>query len=342
MSQRKLGRGLGSLLQQTRGKGKPKSAEKGAQAAKGRSAGKAAGKKPAASDSPAAVEIEKLAGSGQIVEMPLGLVQPNPYQPRLTFDPSELDALKVSIDREGVLQPVLVRPDPAGTDGYQLVAGERRFRACRELGRESVPAIVVDVPDDRLLELALIENLHREDLNPVDTAKAFQGLIEARKWTQDALAKYLGLSRPAVSNTLRLLDLPDSIQRALERGQIQVGHAKVLLSVTNPVEQKQLFDRIAEDRLTVRELQEARDDLPDPLSADAIVANAKGRQRGRNKAGRAKSPSVRALEQELTEILGTKVTIDEKRGKGKGSVKIEFYSAEDFEQIRRLLVAGAD
>jgi ParB family chromosome partitioning protein len=349
MSQRKLGRGLGSLLQQTRGRSKTAGSEdtkKAARRANQKDDAKTAANTVEAPEpdgageaaTTAAGEIEQeLAARGSIHELELGRIEPNPFQPRRSFDPAELDALKTSIDREGVLQPVLVRPGP--NDGFQLVAGERRFRASRELGRETIPAIVVEVEDDRLLELALIENLHREDLNPIDTARAFQGLIEARKWTQEKLAKHLGLGRPTVSNTLRLLDLPENIQRALERGQIQMGHAKVLLSVTDSVEQMQLFDRIAENRMSVRELEDAVDDLPEPAVGEDGASGA-GRRKGRKKAGRKKSAGARAMEEELCEALGTKVTIEEK--KGKGVVKIEFYSPDDFEHIRALLMAALD
>ena len=342
MSQRKLGRGLGSLLQQTRGRSKASGSEdpkKPARKAKKKAAKKAAAADDKApDDSASAREIEdELATSGPIREIALGSIEPNPFQPRLTFDPAELDALKTSIEREGVLQPVLVRRGPE--KGFQLVAGERRFRASRELGREPIPAIVVAVEDDRRLEVARIENLPREALNPIDTARAFQGLLEARKWTQEKLAKHLGLGRPTVSNTLRLLDLPESIQRALERGQIQVGHAKVLLSVTDPREQMQLFDRIAEDRMSVRELEEVVGDLPEPaLAADGTQGG--GRKRGRKNAARKKRAGARASEAELSETLGTKVTVEEK--KGKGVVKIEFYNPEDFEHIRALLMAARD
>jgi ParB family chromosome partitioning protein len=275
--------------------------------------------------------------------VPLERIEPNPYQPRHRFDASELEGLKSSIAREGVLQPVLLRRTPGagrGTGTYQLVAGERRFRASQELGLKTLPAIEVDVADERLLEFALIENIHRESLNPIDTAKAFRHLLQSKSWGQEELAHNLGLGRPTVTNTLRLLELPDNIQKALERGQIQMGHAKVLLSVTDAVCQQQLFDQIAEDRLSVRELETVRDTLPqdeDP-AGDPLSTSPKKKRSGKKKGRVAKKPEIESLERELSQVLGTKVTIDEKK-KGKGVLSIEFYSAEDFEHLRRLLLA---
>ncbi len=330
MSSRKLGRGLDSLLQGTRKKAKvkvPEPVETQAEI-------------PLEDPAPP-LEVEQVVetaptkknpsssvvsgDSQEIHEISMTSIEPNPYQPRLAFDAEELHALKTSIKREGVLQPILVRP--VG-EGYQLVAGERRFRASQELGEKTIPAIVKEIPDEKLLEIALIENLHRENLSPIDTAKAFQQLIELKAWTQDALAKHLGISRPAVSNALRLLELPEKIQRSLSRGHIQVGHAKVLLSIDSEADQLRLFDKIAEDRLSVRDLEVARE------AADVKT----GKSRTRRPIRKSKPSNIRNLERELTEKLGSRVTIQEK--KGKGIVKIEFYSPEDFQGIRKILMGG--
>lgn len=327
MSSRKLGRGLDSLLQGTRKK-EPPPGPAPAPAEAPPAPPEAAVQEPVTSpESPPAPDPAPVATGGEeVLRISLKRIEPNPYQPRLTFDSDELHALKTSIAREGVMQPVLVRPHG---EGFQLVAGERRFRASGELGLEDIPAIVQEVPDEKLLELALIENLHRENLSPIDTARAYQQLLEMKDWTQEALASHLGMSRPAISNTLRLLELPDRIQRALSRGQIQVGHAKVLLSVSGEADQMRLFDRIAEDRLSVRDLELARE-MAEPREASKTSGGRKG--------GKKRPANIVKLERELTEKLGTRVSIQEK--KGKGIVKIEFYSPEDFQGLRKILLGG--
>lgn len=319
---RKLGRGLDSLLQGSRQRGRVDSPPAGDQPVESEPAESASVGEP----------VVARPGGREVLSLRVDAVEPNPHQPRLSFDRAELDALKASIANDGVLQPVVVRPVGSG---YQLVAGERRFRACQDLGLQTVPAVVAEVPDDRLLELALVENIHREDLNPIDLARAFQKLQELKGWTQEALARQLGLGRPTVANTLRLLELPEAMQSALARGQIQIGHAKVLLSVTNPLDRQKLFDRIAEDRLSVRELETTRDAL-EP-SAPSEKPRGGGRKTSRSR--KATKPSnVLDLEAELARALGTRVDIEER--KGKGLIRIEFYSPEDFQTIRRLLLAG--
>ncbi len=300
MSSRKLGRGLDSLLQRTKARS------------------------PKTSDT-------ALDDGESVVQIRVQDIEPNPFQPRRSYDRKEMDSLKASISREGVLQPVLVRRTADGAH-YQLVAGERRLRACTDLDLQTVPAIVIKVGDDKLLELALIENIHREDLNPIDTANAFQKLLELRGWTQEVLATNLGLGRPTVSNFLRLLELPERIQKALGRGQIQIGHAKVLLSIGDSVAQQKLFETIAEDRLSVRDLEVARDGLSGPPRAGS-------RSSGRRRSSKSKPANVVELEEQLSEALGTRVTIHEKNGRG--TLKISFFNPDDFESLRRTLLAAA-
>ena len=331
MKRRKLGRGLEILLDKAK-KLKPPDEAEGAPVeaeAKPRAGGAIRGRKARTRDR----------ADSEISRLPVAAIQPNPYQPRSTFHTSGSESLKNSIAREGILQPVLVRRQG---DGYQLIAGERRFRAAQELGQETVPAILVDVQEERMLELALVENLHRANLNPIETAKAFQGLLELKGWTQDALARNLGISRPAVSNTLRLLDLPPNIQSSIAKGQIQMGHAKILLSVEGPKEQEELFEKIAEDRLSVRELEIEREALP-AAPSDPPTGRAKrtGRKKRRRRAAeRNGGANVIELEEELSQAIGTKVSISEK--KGKGVIRLEFYSPDDFENLRRILLAGSD
>jgi len=287
MSSRRLGRGLDALIQ----------------------------KPPAAGEEP----------SPGVVQIDPREVLANPCQPRKRFALNELEELKASISKEGMLQPLVVRKRG---ERYELIAGERRLRVAKDLGLAAVPAMVMDVPDDRLLEIALIENIHREDLNPIELAEAFRDLMRLKGWTQEALAGHLSLSRPGVTNTIRLLDLPQDIQTAIARGQITMGHAKVLLSVADPKEQRLLFEKIAEERLSVRDLEAARSEVgpPEPSGARPV-----------RKAAR-KSPNIASLEEELSGALGTRVTI--RQGKVKGVVGIEFYTPDDFERIRKAILAA--
>lgn len=271
---------------------------------------------------------EPAQGRAEILDLDPAAIRPNPQQPRKRFALQDLEALKASVAREGVLQPVLVRK--VG-EQYELIAGERRLRASVELGLPKIPAILVTASDDRLLEIALIENIQRENLNPIELAQAYRQLMEVKEWTQELLAQSLGLSRPAVANTVRLLELPEDLQEALIRGHINMGHAKVLLSVTDPREQRLLFERIAEEKLTVRDLEEVRDAPPAPEAA-AATPEAKPRP-GR---GAQKSAHILSLEEQFGERLGTKVRIRERGGKGR--IAIDFYSPEDFERVRQILL----
>ncbi len=266
----------------------------------------------------------------RVVAVDPASVDANPEQPRKVFERGELDNLKASIGRDGLLQPILVRR--LGTGRLQLVAGERRLRAAQELELEEIPAIVAEVTDDRLLEVALIENIQRQDLNPIETAAAYRNLMRAKRWTQEELARALGVGRPSVSNTLRLLDLPAEMQKALAAGHINMGHAKVLLAVEDDEDRRELFERIAEERLSVRQLEDARE--------EAMAARSDGESGGRpERPRRRRDPKIAALEEELRASLGTKVVIQEGARKGRGRVTIEFYSADDFERIRTRLLA---
>lgn len=265
----------------------------------------------------------------EVLEIDPTRIRVNPDQPRKRFAAEELEALKTSLAREGFLQPLVVRRD--GDDAYQLVAGERRLRAAQELGLETVPALVVNVGEERLLELALVENVQREDLNPIELACGYRQLLQVKGWTQEALAENLSLSRSSVSNTLRLLDLPEDMQGSIARGHISMGHAKILLSVTDPQERRILFERIAEEKLSVRDLEEEREGLPQPEGRSRSPGSRKGRQGG--SAGVA--PHIASLEEQLGERLGTRVRIRERNGRGR--LVIEFYSSDDFDRIRGII-----
>jgi ParB family chromosome partitioning protein len=257
----------------------------------------------------------------RVLHLDPGRIRPNPEQPRKRFPAEDLERLKASMEKEGVLQPLLVRQ--VG-DEYQLVAGERRLRAAREIGLEQVPALQVEVGDERLLEIALIENIQRADLDPLELARAYRHLMQSRSWTQDQLASALGVSRSSVANAVRVLDLPEDMQNSLVRGHISSGHAKVLLSVEDETEQRLLYEKIAEEKLSVRELEGTVDQKK-------IESPAKRRRRATEK-----KPHIASLEERFREALGTKVRIHEKNGRG--SIVIEFYSPEDFDRIREHLV----
>lgn len=272
----------------------------------------------------------------EVLDLDPAVIKPNPEQPRKRFAVNELEMLKASISKEGVLQPILVRK--VG-ESYQVVAGERRLRAAQELGLSKIPALLASVPDDRLLEVALIENIQRENLNAIDLATAYRQLMEVKRWTQDALAQALGLSRPLVTNTLRLLELPEDMQNSIVRGHITMGHAKVLLSVSDPKEQRLLFEKIAEEKLSVRDLETAREASNEQSAAAPAptAAPASSGDRKRKPAPRNKTPLIVSLEERLAERLATKVRIREKEGRGR--ISIDFYSAEDFERIRDVILA---
>ncbi len=277
---------------------------------------------------------ESTPSRSELLELDPNSIRPNPQQPRKRFSIHDLESLKASIAREGVLQPLLVRKAEAG---YELVAGERRLRASQDLGLAKVPAIVVTVADDRLLEVALIENIQREDLNPIELAQAYRQLMDMKTWTQELLAQNLGLSRPVVSNTIRLLELPDDIQNSLIRGHVSMGHAKVLLSVADPREQRLLFERIAEEKLSVRDLEGVKETTTTPGPTPDSNAS-KPEARPRPRAGQ-KSPHILSLEEQFSEKLGTKVRIREKNGRGR--IAIDFYSKEDFERIRHSILPSS-
>jgi ParB family transcriptional regulator, chromosome partitioning protein len=260
-----------------------------------------------------------------ILQIDPAAITANPKQPRKRFSLNELEELKASISREGILQPILVR-ERGGR--YELVAGERRLRAAQDLGLATVPAIAIDVSDDRMLEIALVENIHRENLNPIEIGEAFRQLLQLKGWTQEALAQNLSFSRPAITNYLRLLDLPEDIQNSIARGQISMGHAKVLLTVSDAKEQRLLFEKIAEEKLSVRDLEGVRTD-EGATPTRKSVSRRKGAE---------KSPQVASLEDELSRAVGTRVKI--RQGKGKGSVSIEFYTNDDFERIRKRLLTS--
>lgn len=244
------------------------------------------------------------------------------FQPREVFDPAKLKELVNSIKEKGVLQPLIVRPKG---DKYELIAGERRLRAAKELGLLQVAAVIKEVKDDDALEIALVENLQRDDLNPMEEAKAYHRLIDEFSLTQEQVSEKVGKDRASVSNTLRLLRLPDKIKEEIYLGRISMGHAKAILMLDSPQAQLELCIKIVKRGLSVREAEY--------FVKRKIVGKTRGARPRRH------GNEIRAVEEELQRILGTKVTLlhSQKRGK----IMIDYYSNEDLERLLNFFRARA-
>jgi ParB family transcriptional regulator, chromosome partitioning protein len=250
-------------------------------------------------------------------EIAIGAITPNPRQPRQHFDEDALEELAASIREVGLLQPVVVRKVMPGR--FELVMGERRWRACPRAGPEHAPAIVRGTPDDELLREALMENLHREQLNPLDEAAAYQQLLDDFSATHDELARKVGRSRPHISNTIRLLQLPPAVQRRVAAGVLSAGHARALLSLADPQEQDHLAHRIVAEGLSVRAVEE-------------IVALGQEQAKPRRASARQPvAPALTELASRLSDVLETRVKVEV--GKQKGKIVVEFASLEDLQRI---------
>ncbi len=273
-------------------------------------------------------------GSG-LRDIALARIRPNPHQPRTHFDEEALASLVDSIRAVGVLQPVLVRD--VGEGEYELIAGERRCRAARRAGLLSIPALVQVADDAASLEQALVENLHREDLNPLDEAAAYQQLIEDFHLTHDTVARRVGKSRAAVSNALRLFQLPPAVQRLVRDGQISAGHARALLMTPDRGLQESLAARTAADGLSVRMLEELIHEASEAPVPEASGAPATSRPAGgRPKAPGLRPPGVLELEELLAAYLNTRVRVEMRTNRGR--VTVEFATIEDLERIYRLMI----
>lgn len=243
---------------------------------------------------------------------------PNKEQPRKTFDRTALEELADSIRQHGVLQPLLVRPLPNGA--YQLVAGERRWRASRLAELKEVPVIIKELTDTEAMEIAIIENLQREDLNPIEEAEGLQTLIDKCGFTQEEVATSVGKSRPAITNALRLLKLPEDVREMTKKGEISAGHARALLSFDSPALMQEVAAKIVSDKLTVRDVEK--------LAKRPKTAETK-------KAPRRRDSIYDEVELSLTEALGRKVKVY--NGRSKGTLEIEFYSADDLKNIANII-----
>jgi ParB family chromosome partitioning protein len=262
-----------------------------------------------------------------VVEIPLELIARNPYQTRVTTadDPS-LEELADSIKGQGVMQPVVVRPmKQRGAQGelYELIAGERRWMASQKAGKTHLPALVRDVPSEQVLVLTIIENLHRQDLNPMQHARALERLAEEFRLTQEEVASRTGLARSAVANYLRLVRLPEQLQAAVADGRLGFGQAKVLMSLGNTPERDLLARKVIAGKLTVRETEALLQEFLHPKAEDPAATVRKI------------DPNVRAAEVELQRALGCRVQIRDRKGKGK--IVIEYKSLEDFDRVLEAL-----
>lgn len=286
-----------------------------------------------------------------LLEVPVAAIRPNPLQPRSHFDEEAMSSLAASIREIGVLQPVLVRA--IGPDEYELIAGERRWRAARRAGRQTIPVIVQDVSDSQSLEQALVENLHRHDLGPLEEASAYHQLIEDFGYTHDQVARRVGRSRTAVTNTLRLLQLPPGVQRALADGQITAGHGRALLGTPDRSFQEELCARTVAEDLPVRAVEEivrrraeevtGRSEEVAPPSVDTVPPEEMETDSGRDhppahplQPRRLPEAGILELEDMLSTHLNTrvKVALTGRRGR----VVIDFATVEDLERIYKLMV----
>jgi ParB family transcriptional regulator, chromosome partitioning protein len=278
-------------------------------------------------------------------EVPIARIRPNTLQPRVHFDEEAMSALAASIREVGVLQPVLVRPVGEGTDEYELIAGERRWRAARRAGLQTIPVLVREVSADaNSLEQALVENLHREDLGALEEAGAYQQLIDDFGHTHEEVATRVGKSRATVTNTLRLLQLPAGVQRALADGAISAGHARALLGTPDRTLQESLVHRILAEGLTVRQVEDAvrAGEHDEENGAADRVAPPPGTTDGTTKRAvprRLPEPGLLELEELLSTHLNTRVKVELHNRRGR--VVVEFATLEDLERIYRAMVEGA-
>ena len=257
---------------------------------------------------------------GLVVEMDVESLTPNLFQPRKIFDKEKMEELKGSIKKHGIIQPIVVRKM---ANGYEIVAGERRLKAAKEIGLKKIPAIIKSINNEKSLEIALVENIQREDLNPVEQANAFKRLIDEFKLTQQELAEATGKSRALVTNTIRLLKLNPEIQKNISEGKISFGHAKLLLSIEEEEVQKAVCERIIVNDLSVRDTEH-------------LIKNIEKAQKKQFKVKNITIERFPEVEGRLRDVLGTKVSIlyDGKKGK----ISIDFYNKEDLRRIAGLLL----
>ena len=250
-------------------------------------------------------------------EINIDAISPNPYQPRTVWNQEELVDLAESIKANGIIQPIIVRPAGAG---FELIAGERRLRAAQLASLTTIPALVRAATDEQLLELSLIENIHRTDLNPIERAKAYQNYLNTFSLTQAEAAERLGENRSVIANYLRLLDLPDEVKQMLAEGQLTMGHARAMLALPTDELRRKLANRAMAGRLSVREVER--------LVRTYLVGTGRAKTTARSKPAH-----ILDLERELSSQLGTKVAIETRKNGQRGKIIIEFYSLDEFDRI---------
>jgi ParB family chromosome partitioning protein len=254
-------------------------------------------------------------------EIGIDAIFPNPYQPRTVWDQRELEDLAESVKANGVIQPIIVRP---AASGFELIAGERRFRAAKLASLATIPALVRSATDEQMLELTLVENIHRADLNPIERAKAYKNYLSTFSLTQAEAAERLGENRSVIANYLRLLDLPDEIQRMLIEGQLTMGHARAILGLPTDELRRKLANRALAGRLSVREVER--------LVRKYLAGT------GQLKTPPSPKPAhILDLQSELSRQLGTKVSIETRKNGQRGKIIIEFYSLDEFDRITERL-----
>ena len=258
--------------------------------------------------------VELTTDSDKIVEISLEEIKKNPYQPRTYFNEEKLNELKESIEKNGLLQPIIVKK---AVKGYYIIAGERRYRAFELLGKKEIPAIIKEMTDEEMMIFAVLENLQREDLSALEESESYKNLMDKMSLTQEELAKKLGKSRPYIANSLRLLKLPTEIKNKLEQGLISTAHARTLLSLKTKKAMEEVCDLVIDRKMSVRELEEYVAKLLKPKEV---------------KKSKAKDIFIEEQENNLKKLLGTSVTIKQSRNK-KGKIEIEFKDNDEFERI---------
>ena len=260
--------------------------------------------------------------ASEISKLPVKMIVPNPVQPRRVFTEEELSDLAGSIRENGLLQPLVVRPAPGSSDRFELIAGERRLRAVTGLGWEKVPVVVRDASDDTLLVLALVENLQRSALNPLEEAEAYAALGDQYEMSQAEIATAVGKDRSTVANLVRLLKLPPSIRKLVESGSLSMGHARALLSVAEPMRAAELARTAAKEGWSVREVERRAKSLGAPVRPSKT---------------KAVDPTLQALQDSIRDRLSTRVAIKQGRG-GKGSIEVKYHGPDDFERIFEIMM----
>ncbi|MFP2907135.1 ParB/RepB/Spo0J family partition protein [Pyxidicoccus sp. 3LFB2] len=276
---------------------------------------------PQAAPAPAGKAAEQAVNKAGVLKLPIEAIHRDKEQPRQHFDEEKLKELSESIKAQGVLQPILVRKDG---DGYRIIAGERRWRASQAAGLKEVPVIVKDVTEVQAFELALVENLQRADLNPIEEAEGYRRLVEEFKLTQEQVSQRVGKERSTVANALRLLALPEDVKVMVADGALSMGHARALLGVPRLPEMQNLAKQIADKKLSVRD-------------TERLVQQS--RSQGKKDAGKSapkQSPQVKSLVEELQRRLGTKVRLTE-RSPGKGTIEVDFFSYDDLDRLLKVL-----